>query len=73
MGDFSVKEPVKPLKRLYTVSEAATYLGRPSVWAVRRLIENGHLPSIRVGRRIHIDLRDMETLIERNKISESNA
>jgi excisionase family DNA binding protein len=64
-----VKQPGGPHKRLYTVSEAAIYLGRSSDWSVRRLIWNGHLPSVRVGRRIHVDINDMEMLIQRNKIS----
>lgn len=56
-------------KRLYTLSEAAEYLGR-SVWSVRRLIWEGVLPSVRVQRRVHLDLADMENLIEQSKVVE---
>ena len=56
-------------KRLYTLQEAATYLGR-AVWAMRRLIWNGDLPSVRVHRRVHVDLLDMEQFIEQHKIVE---
>lgn len=58
-------------KRLYTVQEAAEYLGR-SVWSVRELIWAGRLPIVRVGRRIHLDLYDLDTFIEQNKIREDS-
>jgi len=61
---------VNPIKRLYTLSEAGVYLGR-STWSVRRLIWKGTLPEVRVGGRVHVDLRDMDTLIENNKIAET--
>ena len=56
-------------KRLYTVPEAGQYLGRSS-WSVRRLIWSGELPEVRAGRRIHLDVKDMDTFIDRNKQSE---
>ncbi len=59
----------RSLKRLYSLSEAAIYLGR-STWSVRRLIWDGELPQVRVGRRVHIDLQDMDALIDRNKVRE---
>ncbi len=58
------------LKRLFTLAEAATYLGR-STWSVRRLIWSGELPSVRAGGRVHIDVKDMDEFIERNKERES--
>ncbi len=54
------------MKRLYSLPEAATYLGR-STWSVRRLIWNGALPQVRAGGRVHVDVRDMDEFIERNK------
>ena len=57
------------LKRLYSLPEAAEYLGR-STWSVRRLIWGGELPSVRAGRRVHVDMNDMEEFIERNKTRE---
>ena len=57
----------KVIKRLYSVAEAGDYLGR-SVWSVRRLIWSGELPQVRVGRRVHLDIRDMDEFIERNKV-----
>ena len=53
-------------KRLYTLVEAATYLGR-STWSVRRLIWNGDLPQVRAGGRVHVDIMDMEAFIEKHK------
>jgi excisionase family DNA binding protein len=62
----------KPQKRLYSLPEAAVYLGR-SEWSVRRLIWAGELPSVRAGRRVHVDLCDMEAFIENNKVREDVA
>ena len=57
-------------KRLYTVQEAAVYLGR-LVWGVRELIWKGELPCVKVGRRIHIDAEDLDVFIQRHKILEN--
>ena len=59
--------PNKVLKRLYSVPEAAIYLGR-SAWSVRRLIWSGELPEVRAGRRIHLDIKDMDEFIDKNKV-----
>lgn len=53
-------------KRLYNVSEAAEYLGCSS-WSVRRLIWAGALPCVRAGRRVQVDLNDMDSFIEEHK------
>ena len=59
--------PQSPLKkRLYSIPEAATYLGR-TVWSVRELIWSGKLPCVRVGRRVHLDIVDLDHWIEDNK------
>ena len=58
-------------KRLYTIPEAGIYLGRTD-WSVRHLIWGGSLPSVRSGRRVHLDVRDMNAFIEQNKVIESN-
>jgi excisionase family DNA binding protein len=65
-----VKESSKTPKRLYTVQEAAIYLGR-SEWSVRRLIWSGELPSVRLVGRVHVDIRDMDSVIEQNKVREA--
>jgi excisionase family DNA binding protein len=53
-------------KRLYSIKEAAIYLGR-LVWAVREMIWAGKLPYVRDGKRILLDIKDMEEWIEQNK------
>lgn len=63
-----INNPVGVLKkRLYSVAEAAEYLGR-SVWSVRELIWAGKLPCVKVGRRIHLDIIDLDQWIEQNKM-----
>jgi excisionase family DNA binding protein len=54
-------------KRLYTVPEAALYLGRTE-WGIRGLIDNGRLPVVRIDRRVLIDVRDMDRIIEETKV-----
>ena len=54
-------------KRLYSLEEAAFYLGR-SVWSIRELIWDDKLPPVRVGRRVHLDIRDLDSFIEAHKV-----
>ena len=56
--------PIRP--RLLTVKEASVYLGR-SIPSVRELIWAGSLPIVREGRRIHLDILDLERWIEQRK------
>ena len=51
---------------LLNVKEAAVYLGR-SEQSVQHLIFEKELPVVRVGRRIHLDRRDLDSWIEKNK------
>lgn len=55
-----------PSRRLVTLGEAAELLGL-SVASVRRLIWAGKLPVVRLTRRIQIDLRDLDRLINATK------
>ena len=64
---ISNPEGVRLNKRLYTVEESSIYLGR-SVWSVRELIWNGTIPCVKVGRRVHIDIYDLEKFIEKHKM-----
>lgn len=60
---------VNPMcKRLYTLKEAAEYLGR-SVWSMRDLIWSGIIPVVKQegGRKIYLDIVDMEEFINKNK------
>lgn len=54
-------------KRLYSIKEAAEYLGR-TVWAVREMLWAGKIPYIKDGRRILLDITDMDSWIDKNKI-----
>jgi excisionase family DNA binding protein len=54
-------------KRLFNIKEAAMYLGR-SEWSVRRLIWGGDLPEVRHGRRVQLDVCDLDAFIDRNKM-----
>ncbi len=55
---------VKP--RLLTVEQAAVYLGRTEE-GVRHLIASDRLPTVRMDRRVYIDVRDLDRLIEESK------
>jgi excisionase family DNA binding protein len=55
-------------KRLFTLKEAAEYLGR-SDWGMRNLIWSRKIPVVKDqnGRKIFIDLLDLETYVNHNK------
>ena len=52
--------------RLLTLKQAAAVLGL-SVASTRRLIWAKKIPSVRILRRIQIDIRDLDRFIERSK------
>ena len=52
--------------RLLNLNEAAHYLS-VSYWSVRTLINRGDLPAVRFGRRLLIDKKDLDDLIENHK------
>ncbi len=56
-------------KRLYTLKEAAQYLGR-SDWGMRDLIWKRLIPVVmnNGGRKIFIDVRDLDAYVEKNKM-----
>jgi len=56
------------VKHLYTLKEAAEYLGR-SEWSMRELIWAGEIPVVRQegGRKIFLDIQDLAEFIEKNK------
>jgi excisionase family DNA binding protein len=60
------KNPKGPAKRLYSVPEAAYYLGR-TVDALREIIWAGKIDIVKDGRRVLLDVKDLDTYIERNK------
>ncbi len=62
--DNPVREGMR--KRLYNLTEAATYLGR-SIWALREMYYNGKIPCVRDGRRMLFDIHDLDAWIEKQK------
>ncbi len=66
-----MKEQRSISQRLYSIKAASKYLGRTE-WSVRHLIWDGHLPCVRIGGRIHLDIQDMDRLIEQHKETEQN-
>ncbi len=55
-------------KRLYTVHEAARYLGR-FAWAVREMYYHGKIPAVRDGRRMLFDIADLDAWIKKIKFT----
>ena len=53
-------------KRLYNVEEAAIYLGRTTC-ALREMLWAGKLRYVKDGKRILLDVKDMDAWIERSK------
>lgn len=54
-------------RRLCSIEQASHYLA-VSTWTVRRMVWNGELPHLRRGRRILLDLRDLDAWIDREKV-----
>ncbi len=66
---ISMKNPDNlPRKRLFTLREAALYLGR-SEWGMRELIWAGKIPVVREegARKIFLDVQDLDQFIQKNK------
>lgn len=64
--EYPLSTSSAPFKRLFTVKEAALYLGR-SVWAMRDLIWNGKIKVVRDGKRIFVDRLDLDAYVEKYK------
>ncbi len=62
---------IRPEKRLYSLKDAAQYLGR-SEWAMREIYWAGKIPAVREGpnSRIYFDVQDLDSYIESNKVCE---
>jgi excisionase family DNA binding protein len=54
------------LPRLFTVDQAATYLGRTKA-SVQHMVSAGRLPIVRADRRVFLDVRDLDGWIDQNK------
>jgi len=55
-------------RRFYSCREIAIYLGTCEK-SIRRLIDRGELPSVRIGRSVRIDMKKLDEILE-NKIEE---
>lgn len=66
-GMTAMGEHTRPVKRVFSITEAAVYLGR-TVWAVREMIWARKIPCVRDGRRILLDVGDLDAWVERNKM-----
>jgi len=53
-------------KRIYSVKEAAEYLGR-SAWTVAEMVRTGKIKYVKDGKRIFLDVLDIDRWIEGNK------
>ena len=63
----SGREGGKLRPRLFTVEDAALYLGRTKK-GVQHLIAAGKLPTVKSDRRVFLDRKDLDEWIERGKI-----
>lgn len=57
---------------LWTLNDAAAQLGNVSVRTVRRLVDRGDLPSVRIGRLVRIPAAAVHDWIARNSVSAHN-
>jgi hypothetical protein len=60
------RNPKGPVKRLYTLPEAAFYMGR-TVPQMRELQWKGKVCFIKDGKRIFFDVRDLDSYIDQAK------
>ena len=58
--------PTRVQSRLMTVEQAAGYLGRTKE-AVQHMIASGKLRTVRIDRRVCLDVRDLDRLIDESK------
>lgn len=55
-------------KRLLSIKNSAEYMGR-GVYGIRELIWSGQLPIVRDGRKIFLDIQDLDKYIDSKKTS----
>ena len=56
----------QPSKRLLTVAEAATYLGRTDN-AIREMTRSGKLKPVKTDGRVMLDIQDLDAFIDAGK------
>ncbi len=65
-GGPSVRESDVLQPRLLSYEAATRYLSL-SYWTVRHMVVEGHIPHIKSGKRVLIDVQDLDAWIEKNK------
>ena len=55
-------------QRLLTLPQAANYLGR-TLWSMRELVWKGSIPIVRDGKRIFVDITDLDSYVTKNKMT----
>jgi excisionase family DNA binding protein len=58
---------IPPPKKLMTVKDAGQYIGR-TPYAVYGLVESGEIQAVRVGRRTHVLVKDLDRWIHENRV-----
>jgi len=53
-------------QRYLSIKDAAVYLGC-GIWGVRKLIWDGLIPVIRIRRKMFLDIKDLDRLMQQNK------
>ena len=66
-GQVQGRSHTATAKRLYSVEEAADFLGRTKE-AVQHLIASGKIPTVRSDRRVFLDREDLERWIQSGKV-----
>jgi hypothetical protein len=61
-----ITSPAQPAPRLLNVQQAAVYLGC-SPHSIRHQLKAGKLPSVRRDRRVFLDVKDLDRLIDNAK------
>lgn len=56
-----------PVKRLYSIKELVREIGATE-WFWRTQIWDGQLPYVQVGRKMFIELKDIDIFIQKNKM-----
>ena len=56
-----------PIKRLYSIKELVAEIGATE-WFWRSQIWNGQLPYVQVGRKMFVDVLDLESFIMDHKV-----
>ncbi len=57
-----------PGKRLFSLKEASVYMGK-TLWGMRQLVWQGRIQIVKDGRKILVDIRDLDNYIEKNKVT----